>query len=64
MSKVGRKVIFNGCDYDCFNCGYPDCICPDILVKQEISLEKQRMQLKKNRERASRNYERRRYKDD
>ena len=64
MNKVGRKALFNGCDYDCFNCSYPDCLCPDLLVRQEISLEKQRIYLRKTRERAKRNYERRRDKDD
>ena len=62
MSKVGRKILFDGCNYDCFNCDYPDCYCPDLLVKKEISLEKQRMHLRKVRERAELNYERRRSK--
>ena len=59
MAKVGRKILFNGCDYDCFNCKYPDCYCPDVLTNEEYSLEKQRMHLKKIRERAELNYERR-----
>ena len=64
MSKVGRKIIFDGCNYDCFNCSYTDCFCPDQIVKNEISLEKQRKFLKKTRERALRSYERRRDKYD
>ena len=64
MSKVGRKILFDGCDYDCFNCSYPDCFCPDQIVKNEISLDKQRNFLKKTRERAMRSYERRRDKYD
>ena len=59
MNKTGRKIIFNGCDYDCFNCSYPDCLCPDFLAKQELPLEKQRNHLNKTRERALRSYERR-----
>ena len=64
MSKVGRKILFDGCDYDCFNCSYPDCICPDILAKEEISLEEQRAHLKKARERSLKSYERRHHKID
>ena len=64
MAKVGRKILFDGCNYDCFNCDYPDCLCPDLLVKKEISLEKQQIHLKKIRERAEKNYERRRKKFD
>ena len=59
MSKFRRRTVFNGCDYDCFNCNYPDCLCPDQLVKSEISIEKQQLYLKRNRERALKNYERR-----
>ena len=64
MSKVGRKILFDGCDYDCFNCSYPDCLCPDLLVKQEISIEKQRIYLKKIKERSKKSYERRCRKND
>lgn len=64
MSKIGRKIIFDGCNYDCFNCNYKDCYCPDNLAIQEFSLEKQRVFLKKTRARALRSYERRRDKDD
>lgn len=64
VSKVGRKILFNGCDYDCFNCSYPDCLCPDLLVKKEIPLEKQLNYLKKTREQAQKIYERRRNKND
>ena len=60
MSKVGRKILFDGCNYDCFNCSYPDCFCPDHLVIQEISIERQRDDLMKTRARALRSYERRR----
>ena len=59
MSQVGRKLLFNGCDYDCFNCNYPDCLCPDQLIKSEIPLEKQLKSLKKIRERSKKQYERR-----
>ena len=64
MSKVGRRILFNGCDYNCFNCSYPDCLCPDVLVEQEVSLEKQQIYLKKSRERAHKDYERRCHKND
>ena len=64
MAKVGRKILFDGCDYNCFNCRYPDCLCPDILVKEELSQEEQRTLLKKSRERSLRNYERRHHKND
>lgn len=59
MRKGGRKILFDGCNYDCFNCSYPDCYCPDQLVKQEYTLEKQRLYLKRTRERALKDYERR-----
>ena len=64
MSKRGRKISFNGCDYDCFNCVYPDCLCPDLIVKREIPLEKQLEYLRGKREQAHRIYERRRNKND
>jgi hypothetical protein len=64
MGKVGRKILFDGCNYDCFNCTYPDCYCPDRLVEKEISLERQQNYLRKARERAMRSYERRRHKND
>ena len=64
MAKVGRKILFDGCNYDCFNCSYPDCLCPDLLVKKEIPLEKQRIHLRKTRERAEKYYERSRQKND
>jgi hypothetical protein len=64
MSKVGRKILFDGCNYDCFNCTYPDCYCPDYLAEHEVTLEKQRIYLRKTRERAMRSYERRHQKND
>ena len=58
------KITFKGCNYDCFNCRYPDCLCPDILVRKEIPFEKQQTYLKETRERALKSYERRCHKND
>ena len=62
MSNIRKRILFNGCDYDCFNCKYPDCLCPDQLAKQELPLEIQLKCLKKTREEAIKSYERRRNK--
>lgn len=33
-----RRVVFKGCDEDCFNCTYPDCLkpCQEMKVDKEL----------------------------
>ena len=30
---IGRPAKFQGCDDDCFNCKYKDCLKPDYMCK-------------------------------
>ena len=29
---MSRKVIYTGCDGDCFHCPYPDCLAPHEVI--------------------------------
>lgn len=37
-NRKKRKKVFMGCDEDCFNCQYDDCIRPDYLCKSNIEV--------------------------
>lgn len=39
MGKKQKRVKFNGCNEDCLNCPYPDCLKPARLMRSARELE-------------------------
>lgn len=43
---MARRKIFNGCDYDCFNCKYEDCYQGKVSSKERKAITKRDEQIK------------------
>ena len=51
--KKKKRIRFEGCNYDCFNCIYEDCKCPAVFLNTEkATVEEQMAYIKKRNENA------------
>lgn len=38
MGRYKKGLEYRGCDEDCFNCPYPDCLKPVSQIKLEVNM--------------------------
>lgn len=56
------REFFRGCNYDCLNCQYSDCLLPAELCEKHYTIEEQLAYLERRREQW-RKYNKRRYEE-